>query len=79
MAGTSRFHDKLHRANHHSVTTPGLPDSAYDPIASSDYPFRGDFVLSGALSALNSVTTRQNLTVNEISQLQGPKIGRAHV
>jgi hypothetical protein len=72
MAGTSRFHDKLHRANHHSVTTPGLPDSAYDPIASSDYPFRGDFVLSGALSALNSVTTRQNLTVNEISQLQGP-------
>ena len=72
MAGTSRFHDKLHRANHHSVTTPGLPDSAYDPIASSDNPFRGDFVLSGALSALNSVTTRQNLTVNEISQLQGP-------
>ena len=77
MAGTSRFHDKLHRANHHSVTTPGLPDSAYDPIASMDYPFRGDFVLSGALSALNdasvnSLTTRKNLTVNEIAQFQGP-------
>ena len=56
MAGTSRFHDKLHRANHHSVVSPGLPDSAYDPIASKDHPFRGDFVLSGALSALNDVT-----------------------
>ena len=56
MAGTSRFHDKLHRANHHSVVSPGLPDSAYDPIASKDYPFRGDFVLSGALSARNDVT-----------------------
>ena len=56
MAGTSRFHDKLHRANHHSVVSPGLPDSAYDPIASKDHPFRGDFVLSGALSARNDVT-----------------------
>ena len=73
MAGTSRFHDKLHRANHHSVVSPGLPDSAYDPIASKDHPFRGDFVLSGALSALhdasvNSLTTRKNLTVNQIAQ-----------
>jgi len=55
MAGTSRFHDKLHRANHHSVVSPGLPDSAYDPIASKDHPFRGDFVLSGALSANTDV------------------------
>lgn len=62
MAGTSRFHDKLHRANHHSVVTPGLPDSAYDPIASQEYPFRGDFVLSGALSAANDVTLGGSLS-----------------
>jgi hypothetical protein len=77
MAGTSRFHDKLHRANHHSVVSPGLPDSAYDPIASKDHPFRGDFVLSGALSARGDCTTesftaRKTLKVNEETTLLGP-------
>lgn len=54
MAGTARFHDKLHRANHHSTPTAGLPDSSYDPIASSDRPFQGDFYLNGSLSAVGS-------------------------
>lgn len=77
MAGTSRFHDKLHRSNHHSVSTVGLIDSAYDPIASKESPFRGDFVLSGALSALgdstvNAAVVRNNLTVQNYSLLNGP-------
>ena len=76
MAGTSRFHDKLHRSNHHSVSTVGLIDSAYDPIASHDHPFRGDFILSGALSALNDSTVhsaevRNNLTVENNSLFRG--------
>jgi cytoskeletal protein CcmA (bactofilin family) len=55
MSGNARFHDKLHRANHHTLSTDGLLDSAYDPIASPAYPFKGDFILSGSLSALNNV------------------------
>jgi hypothetical protein len=55
MSGNARFHDKLHRANHHTLSTSGILDSAYDPIASPSHPFRGDFILSGSLSALNNV------------------------
>jgi hypothetical protein len=55
MSGNARFHDKLHRANHHTLSTGGLLDSAYDPIASPEHPFRGDFILSGGLSALGDI------------------------
>jgi len=51
MAGNARFHNKYHRANHHTNNTPGIPDSGSDPIASSLFPFQGDFVLNGSLSA----------------------------
>ena len=51
MAGNARFHDKLHRKNHHSNPTAGFPDSAVDPIASRAEPFEGDFVINGLLSS----------------------------
>lgn len=38
-----QFHNKYHRANHFSVSAEGFPDSATDPIASSDQPFIGLF------------------------------------
>lgn len=41
---SNRFHNKFHRHNHHSVATPGEPDSAKDPIASVDDPFQGDYL-----------------------------------
>jgi hypothetical protein len=76
---SSRFHQKYHRYNHHSVP-PGTgdsvayPDEGYDPIASFDSPFQGEFYTTGdvigrALSAnegLFSGTTgyiNQSLTV----------------
>lgn len=37
------YHNKYHRTNHHTLPTPGLPDSAMDPIASSTEPFLGIF------------------------------------
>jgi hypothetical protein len=43
MAGTSKFHSKFHRANHHSVISPGIPDSGLDTIASITQPFLGIF------------------------------------
>ena len=67
MSGNARFHDKLHRANHHTLSTGGLLDSAYDPIASPEHPFRGDFVLSGSLSALGNIIANGLTIKNEIS------------
>jgi hypothetical protein len=43
---------KYHRQNHHTYTSDTNPDAGHDPIASYDNPFRGDFVLTGALSAI---------------------------
>jgi hypothetical protein len=76
MAGTYRFHDKFHRFNHHSVATPGFVESASDPIASKDFPFRGDFVVDGSLSASDEcvatyATIHRNLTVVNTSFLSG--------
>jgi len=51
MAGNARFHDKLHRKNHHTNPTVGYADSASDPIASPSEPFQGDFIINGKLSA----------------------------
>ena len=55
MSGNNRFHNKFHRADHHSQATPGIPGSGTDPIASSQYPFIGDFNLTGTLSARNNL------------------------
>jgi len=51
MAGNARFHNKYHRANHHTTPSLGIPDSASDPIASPTAPFQGDFIINGSLSA----------------------------
>lgn len=37
------FHSKFHRSNHHTVSSPGYPDSATDPIASFSSPFKDVF------------------------------------
>ena len=49
---SNRFHSKFHRQNHHTYTSATNPDAGHDPIASPEQPFRGDFVLSGALSCV---------------------------
>jgi hypothetical protein len=53
MADNARFHNKLHRKNHHSIPTPGYPDSATDPIASTEEPFEGNMVVNATVSAQN--------------------------
>jgi hypothetical protein len=37
------FHNKWHGFNHYTVPIEGFPDSATDPIASKEYPFKGIF------------------------------------
>ena len=53
---SNRFHSKYHRHNHHTdrINDPRYPDASHDPIASPDYPFMGDFVMTGSLSATQS-------------------------
>lgn len=55
---SNRFHSKYHRQNHHTYVNPYNADAGHDPIASREQPFKGDFVLAGALScfAPNSAT-----------------------
>ena len=55
MAGNARFHDKLHRKNHHTLPSADYPDSAIDPIASHEEPFQGDFVINGSLSTNGTI------------------------
>jgi hypothetical protein len=62
---SNRFHNKFHRHNHHTrPTDPGrlYPDSAYDPIASRESPFQGEFYLDGDMFALSSVSVARELT-----------------
>jgi hypothetical protein len=47
---SNRFHSKFHRQNHHTYSNAYNPDAGHDPIASTEQPFSGDFVLYGALS-----------------------------
>lgn len=63
---SNRFHNKFHRHNHHTDPTSRenlYPDSAYDPIASFEAPFRGDFYLSGNFIGYKSARIDQNLLV----------------
>ena len=43
MAGNYPFHGKLHRSAHHTLPTPGIIESATDPIASPAAKFQGVF------------------------------------
>ena len=51
----NRFHNKYHRHNHHTIPHPDEPDSSHDPIASPEDPFRGDFYITGQISARSTV------------------------
>lgn len=68
MSDNARFHNKLHRKNHHTSPTAGYPDSATDPIASATEPFQGDFYISGNLN----VTGALNTTFNTLSNISIP-------
>ena len=54
MSGNRKFHNKFHSANHHTLPSPHIKDSGLDPIASYEFPFIGDFVLNGTVSASNN-------------------------
>jgi hypothetical protein len=67
---SNRFHNKFHRANHHSQRTAKnvtILDAALDPIASYIEPFQGEFYTDGEivtnafLSASNDVISNSNL------------------
>lgn len=61
---SNRFHNKWHRANHHTFKSSTTPDAGYDPIASSDSPFLGNFHLSGSLMAFKTNDQYYNVLAN---------------
>ena len=67
---SSRFHNKYHRHNHHTVAVndPRYPDASHDPIASPDSPFLGPFVMYGTLSSIGVIPSNvaQNFGTDEI-------------
>jgi hypothetical protein len=69
---SSRFHNKWHRHNHHTKSTndPNFPDSAHDPIASPEFPFQGDFVVQGVLSASDDFKVGGDLDFARFGALQ---------
>lgn len=63
---SNRFHNKFHRFNHHSAGTPDpkYPDAAYDPIASYDSPFQGEFFSQGTIVTTQDLSAGTDLAVN---------------
>lgn len=62
---SNRLHQKFHRFNHHSVPAnqvrdPQYPDKGYDPIASFDSPFQGEFYSQGDIITTQSLTAEKN-------------------
>lgn len=45
---SNAFHNKFHRKNHSSFKNLSIADSGWDPIASVESPYQGDFVLSAS-------------------------------
>lgn len=85
---SNRFHNKFHRQNHHSkrtVKNNTYTDAGYDPIASFEVPFQGEFFSEGDilttenLSAQKgvfseSLTTKSNVQVGNDLLVQGSGI-----
>ena len=66
---SNRFHNKFHRHNHHTRPTDRdgkYPDSAYDPIASPDSPFEGEFYVDGNITTLSSISAIGTATIGTI-------------
>lgn len=62
---SNRFHTKFHRHNHHTEQTtnpPGrYPDSSYDPIASRQSPFKGEFYSIGQITTTQALSAGGNV------------------
>ena len=66
----NRFHNKFHRHNHHSEPTDRddrYPDSAYDPIASFEAPFKGEFYSEGNIITTQSLSAGANIYASKIA------------
>jgi hypothetical protein len=58
---SNRFHTKFHRHNHHTVKTEGYPDSSWDPIASRESAFQGEFYSDGDITTTANISAEKDL------------------
>lgn len=61
---SNSFHNKFHRKNHNSYKNPAIADAGWDPIASVESPWQGDFVLS---ASSDTSVAGKTLSSNEAS------------
>lgn len=71
---SNRFHNKFHRQNHHSDPTVGYPDSAFDPIASFEQPFKGEFYSQGDIITTQNLSAGINLNVTNNADIFGASV-----
>ena len=71
---SNRFHNKFHRQNHHSDPTVGYPDSAFDPIASFEQPFKGEFYSQGDIITTQNLSAGVNLNVTNNANIFGTSV-----
>lgn len=71
---SNRFHNKFHRQNHHSNPTVGYPDSAFDPIASFEQPFKGEFYYQGDIITTQNLSAGINLNVTNNADIFGTSV-----
>jgi hypothetical protein len=67
---SNRLHQKNHRFDHHSLRpeqarNPKYPDAGYDPIASFESPFKGEFYTHGDIITTKSVSATQHAIVGQ--------------
>lgn len=61
---SNRFHNKFHRQNHHSKRTSknnAFNDASYDPIASYEEPFQGEFFSEGDILTTENLSAQKGL------------------
>lgn len=67
---SNRLHQKNHRFDHHSLRpgqarNPKYPDAGYDPIASFESPFQGEFYSQGDIITTESISATQHAVVGQ--------------
>lgn len=67
---SNRFHNKLHRQNHHSQRTSKnntYTDASYDPIASYEAPFQGEFYSDGEIVTHSYLSADQAIYTTDLN------------
>ena len=75
---SNRFHNKFHRQNHHSKRTTKnntYADAGYDPIASFEVPFQGEFYSEGDILTTENLSAQQGIFSETLTTKGSVQVG----